>query len=524
MAWSTQQEAIFEWFSGGAKPLFQNGVGRLSKHLVVRARAGCGKTTTIIEGIKHAPENKILLCAFNKRIADELNVRLSNPRAQAKTLHAVGFAAVRRYWSNVRICDRNERADDLTEQVCGPRVPDAVKKLVSKLHTKGREIVPHCTSVDELVDIGITFECEPDEQWQWCETCGRTRDRHGDDHPYRGFDLITVAEYAVQAMDLAGKVKPVKTGIDFSDMIFLPVRNHWLSKTYDLVVVDEAQDMTAAQLEIALGVCRGRICVVGDDRQAIYGFRGADSGSLDRLKRTLQASELGLTTTYRCGRVIVEEAARLVPDFMAGPDNPQGSINLLPLEKLADTAEHGDFILSRINAPLVTIALSLLRRNKRARVAGRDIGAGLTRIVRKLATGKAADSIPALLERIEAWREREINRMLRAKREDRVELINDQASMLSEMAAESSSVRDMIQRIEVLFTDDGLGQAGIITCSSIHRAKGLESDRVLVLRDTLHSFSNRGESRTQEEINLQYVAITRAKNTLVYVTGKTSEE
>jgi superfamily I DNA/RNA helicase len=47
--WSPQQDAIFDWFRSG------------QGHLVVRARAGTGKTTTILQGIHHAPEDAILV-------------------------------------------------------------------------------------------------------------------------------------------------------------------------------------------------------------------------------------------------------------------------------------------------------------------------------------------------------------------------------------------------------------------------------------------------------------------------------
>lgn len=479
--WSAQQQRIFEWFQG-------SGTVQTLKNLVVRARAGTGKTTTIVAGANLAPEKSILICAYNKRIAEELVARVTNPAVQVKTLHSVGYAMCRLFWPNIKCSFTSERADALAEAVCGARAPDAIKRLVAKLHTKGREIAPHATERGSLIDLAVTFELEPDEAWV-----------------ERGFDLDYVEARALEAMELAATVKPVATGIDGSDMIFLPVRNHWLSKQYDLVLVDEAQDMTVAQLEIAQGVCRGRMCVVGDDMQAIYGFRGADSESLDRLKTELGAAELGLTTTYRCGRNIVALAQQLVPDFQCGASH-DGEVLTLPMDKLTATAGPGDFVLSRLNAPLVSIAMSLLRMGKRTQIAGRDIGAGLKALVRKL----KGRSVPDMLAKIAAWEAREVARMEKAKRLDRIDAVHDQAEMLVSLTDGARSVDEVIERIDALFTDDGLGQAGVITCSSVHRAKGLEADRVFVLWDTLKDHS-------QEEKNIRYVAITRAKHTLVQV-------
>lgn len=487
--WSPEQLAIFNWFQRNDSAFDQSIYS--PKALIVRARAGTGKTTTIIEGINQAPEERILSCAFNKKIADELAKRLTNGRAQSKTLHGVGYAALMRFWEGIRLeAQRGERASGLTETVCGPRVPDAVKKLVTNLHTKGREIAPHARVPGELIQLAYTFDCVPDDEWA-----------------SDGLDVHFVELKALEAMELAASEKPTKTGIDFSDMIYLPVRNRMLTPSYDLVVVDEAQDMTVAQLEIAQGVCRGRICVVGDDRQAIYGFRGADSDSLDRLKAELGAMELGLTTTYRCGKAIVREAQRLVPDFRAGADH-EGTIETLKADKLVEAAGPGNFILSRLNAPLVSIAMALLRSGKRTVVAGRDIGMGLRGLIRKL----KAKSVPDLLNRIRSWEAREVSRMLAQKRDDKVDAIHDQAECLIALCDGAASVGAVEDRIEGLFKDDGLGVAGVITCSSIHRSKGLEADTVFVLYNTLYP---RGVSR--EEENIEYVAITRAKNRLVKV-------
>lgn len=524
--WSVQQEAIFDWFARTSNA----GIRNSSQNLVVIARAGTGKTTTIIEGAKRAPEDKILICAFSKIIQEELALRIGSnyPNIEAKTLHAVGFACVRRYRDNLKVDFKGGRADSLTETVCEPLVPDAIKKLVSKLHTMGREIAPHAASVGDLTAIQITYECEPDEAWGNCRTCGNDRGEHGMinpqnavpptiDHPFNGFDAQYVEEKALDAMELAANVQSGET-IDGSDMIFLPVRNGWLVKTWNLILVDEAQDMTTAQLEIAVGSLRpgGRICVVGDDRQAIFQFRGADTDSLARLQTELNASILHLNITYRCGQNIVNVAQRFVPDFTADENNPAGWVLDLHTDKLVEAAGPGDFILSRVNAPLVSTAMRLLRAGKRTRIAGRDIGTGLKSLIRRF----KARTVPELLARLGAWESKEIHRveaqmgsatngrrnLLKAK----IDGIRDQADMITNLVEGSTNVADIEGNIDTLFADDGQGPAGMITCSSVHRAKGLEAKRVFVLRDTLRD-------NNVEECNISYVAITRAKETLVWV-------
>jgi superfamily I DNA/RNA helicase len=486
MEWSAQQLDIFSWF--------ENPVG----NLVVNALAGTGKTTTIVEGIRRTKTMaSICCCAFNVDIAKVLAKKVAdNPRAKAMTLHSLGFSLIKNFWSNVRVegdDQRGQRADGLTERVCGGTVPDVVKRLVTKLHTKGREMNPLARDWRDLEEIGYQFECEPDPMW-WRS----------------GYDLEYVCRSALRAMELAGKEKPAF--IDFSDMIFLPVRNGWTVPMYDLVVVDEMQDMTAAQLAIARGVCKQHFCGVGDRNQAIYGFRGADSNSIDRLKCELNATELGLTVTYRCGLAIVAEAQTLVPTFEGSPNNPAGLVRTVHDSKLVEDAQLGDFILSRKNAPLTAIAMGLLRAQKRARIKGKDIGKGLLVVVKKLTKNRPGLTVEGFIELVKDWEKRETTRFLAADQPARAELAQDKAATLVELTDGMVEVGELERRIDFLFQDTGLGDAGVITCSSVHKSKGLEADRVFVLQDTLYP---RGVN--QEEKNIHYVAVTRAKRELVWV-------
>ncbi len=482
--WTGEQNEIYKWFAKDFTCRID-----VNGNLVIIAYAGTGKTTTIVEGINRAPDQRILGCAFNKSIATEFQSRLRNPRAVSKTFHAVGFGAVGKFWSGIGVDTSGKRADGLTEKVCGPTAPDTIKKLVTQLATKGREMMADARVLGDLTDIAVQFDLQPEEQWEEI-----------------GFDLNYVEQKALDAMELAATVKPVQTGIDYSDMIYLPVRNGWLFPVYDLVVVDETQDMNATQLAIAKRICRGRFCAVGDPNQAIYTFRGADSGSIGRIKEEMNAGQLGLTTTYRCAKSIVSLAQRFVPDFNAYEGNPEGVISDIGLDKLVAAAGPGDFVLSRMNAPLVSVAMSLLRNGKRARVAGKDIGTGLQTLVRKM----KARSIPDFLTKIANWGIKQSNRAIASGKPELCEGINDKVAMLTTIAEEAKSIDELVSRIANLFQDDGLGRAGVVTCSSVHRSKGLEAERVFILKSTLRDWD-------QEELNIQYVAITRAKNELVWV-------
>ena len=478
--WSTQQKDIFDFFA--------NGRG----NLVVRARAGTGKTTTIIEAVNYAPhESAILLAAFNKRIATELSKRLAASNVEAKTLHALGFAFIRRAWSNVKV-DATVDVDRARAACGGKNAPDEIVALVKKLAALLKNMEPFAMALHKVANIANLFDCVPEADWA-----------------PQGWDLDAVCTAAIAARD-AAKDRDDTGRISFDDMIFIPLANNFARAWFSMVVVDEAQDMNYAQLLLAQKACKrnGRIVVVGDNCQAIYGFRGADADGLDRLKRELSATELGLTITYRCGKRIVDVAAKMVPDFVAAEMNADGTVDSISEEHLVDHAQIGDFILSRKNAPLMTICLSLLRRGIRARIEGRDIAAGLKAIIAKF----RAKSVPDFIERVGTWKAKQTARAEKLDNEiaeAKIAQIDDQAATLVALAEGCASVNEIYTRCDTLFCDAETSPPAVV-CSSVHKAKGLEADHVFVLESTLNT-------RSREERNIFYVAVTRAKAHLTFV-------
>lgn len=485
--WSPQQIAIFDWFKNPER-----------KRAIVPAGAGAAKTSTIIEGLNYAPEMRILLCSFNKAIAQELQSRIENPYAEAKTFHGLGSGLIIRHWGRMQL--DGGRGRRLAERVMGPGAPDAMVALVAKLASLGKEMAPYAKDADALAQIAYTMDIIPDPEWE-----------------EEGWTVERIAGLALRAKNLSHE----KDGtIDFSDMIYLPVALNWVTPSYDLVCVDETQDLNATQIELATRSIskRGRGIAVGDENQAIYRFRGADSESMSRLAKEWAGAEiLPLTVTFRCAKSIVREANRIVPDYHAAEWAPEGVVRSIGATKLPQEAKAGDFVISRKNAPLVRVCLSILRTGTRAKVEGRDIGKNLQALIRKL----KAKSLPDFLKKLEIWADREVKRLAHLKpeiAERKGAEIEDTAETLRVLADGLSGLPELEARIEHLFADDvAAGRTSMVVCSTIHRVKGLEADRAFILRGTLATGKRAAK---QEEMNCEYVAITRARRELIWVEGE----
>ena len=102
------------------------------------------------------------------------------------------------------------------------------------------------------------------------------------------------------------------SSIDFDDMLWLPVQLRLDFPASDWVFIDEAQDTNAIQLVIlnALRSPATRYVFVGDPHQAIYGFRGAGTNSVDTIKSVFETINLPLSFTYRCPKAVVREAQK----------------------------------------------------------------------------------------------------------------------------------------------------------------------------------------------------------------------
>jgi DNA helicase-2/ATP-dependent DNA helicase PcrA len=507
--WSSYQEAIFRNIAEG------------KGHTVVKARAGSGKTTTIMEGLKHVPPKKtVLMVAFNKKIAEELSSRAPNG-VEVATLHSYGLRQVKGAFGNVKIETRKMDGFIRARIGEGPGAFEIKRALCKTI------------GLAKATLVGLTFEDggnkpvedQDKEYGQAVEDIDRIIDSFGIDTGMEESKRYEFVQHVIALMRDSFNQKDV---LDFDDMVWFPVVHNLKQWQYDRVFIDETQDLNAAQVELALRACKsnGRILAVGDERQAIYGFRGADEGAVDNVIHRLKAKEMKLTVCYRCASSIVELAQKTVPDFEPSPRAVVGLVVGGVNEKtMREKVGPGDFILSRANAPLVSLCWSFIKEGRPATIQGRDFASALTGMIAKArkATimkpeGKVkVTSVEDFLEWLDEWRTIETTR-LRQKDRD-TQAVDDKAECLEALCDGCRSLDEVVAKCEQLFGDADDDTKRIVL-SSTHKAKGLERDRVFVLADTYRKKRPKmTPSQSLEEDNLWYVAVTRARAELYLVIG-----
>lgn len=482
MNWSAEQEAIFKWFSSSLP----------GTSLLVTARAGTGKTSTITEAFNHVqgPQN-CLYAVFNKKNQVEAAAKIMDPRVEVKTLHSVGNACLRASWG---YCKADDKVEWDRINACTPmQTPDQAAREIYRLVGFCKNVLVD-SSLPAVLKVAEDYGCECPE----IEFAGWTQEK--------------LAKCAFDVLELSKRRDP-QGRISFNDMIWLPVALGIVKPLFDLVVVDEAQDMNAPQLMMARKSVKptGRMVVVGDDRQAIYGFRGAVQDGMGMMQRELQAAQLTLSTTYRCPRKVVDLAKQLVPGYLSAQGAPEGTVEVMGDGNLCSKLKVGDAVLSRTNAPLMPLCLQTIRAGIPARVEGKDVGKFLLNLMGKI---KGA-SVPDFITRLHRWCDKSKTRLKDTENfEVRAQALDDQRDTLLALAEDAKSVKDIENRITTMFSDTDGFQKPAVVFSSVHKAKGLEWPNVFVLEYSFRA------NPTGEEENIYYVALTRTQSALTLVGEK----
>jgi superfamily I DNA/RNA helicase len=309
-------------------------------------------------------------------------------------------------------------------------------------------------------------------------------------------------------------ISPHCREFDFADQLYLPIawNMDFSIHKYDNVVIDEVQDMSILKhLFISQMVnVGGHVLGVGDPYQAIYGFAGADSSSMTKFRETFRCRELPLSITYRNPKLVVAEAQKYVPHIRAADDAKDGIVDLNHPEVDELSLTPNDMILCRNNAPLFTIALRLLRERRPFNLVG-EFGDRLRKFISSFKT----NDIRIFETRLKEWFEKESNTARDKERWTKLAQLEDRYSAVAAIYPGHSTVEAVIETLDKLLMP-GIGPR----LSSIHRAKGLEADRVFIIEAQLiPSKYAKLDWMKEQERNLLYVAYTRARRELYAIRG-----
>ncbi len=276
--------------------------------VLILAGAGTGKTRVITFRIAHMVDRgikpgNILAVTFTNKAAREMKERVTKllPRtrkddegeADKPTISTFHSLCVRILRQHIEVLGykKNFVIYDEAEQL------GAIKKILSHISAKGEKTDPKAihSLLSRYKNGGLNAKLVDES-------------------------AIAMAQHISRRYDSALKAC---NAVDFDDLLLLVLRlfrEHpavleACRAKYRYVMVDEYQDTNAAQFELVNSLCREHrnLCVVGDDDQSIYGWRGAEIANLlDLEKHFPEVKVVKLEQNYRSTNIILNAANAVI--------------------------------------------------------------------------------------------------------------------------------------------------------------------------------------------------------------------
>lgn len=448
---------------------------------IVNALAGTGKTSGVIApASRRLPRDTALAIAFTKTAATELQSKLA---CSASTFHSLMFGMLKGNpsYASVRVDNRKiwdifrevrQEFGQLDYDICKEKVEVAHGSLCPFFHTpEAAEEWLSNFMLDEFCDVQVA------RQPLYIRAVGK---------------MLAISDERCAS-------------ITFDDMMRLPVvLDLRPRRQYTHIIVDEAQDLSPAKHRCLQHIQQHQpdiiFSAVGDPNQAIFGFSGAYSDSLDRFAQTFETqADLPLTINFRCSRAVIEYArAQTGVPLEAHDQAPEGLVtdsHSLDSELLRTAKGTSTFLLARYNRDLLSGALAAASRGVPVKLRN-DMASYLVRDLKKRGANKMRGDLLAKLD---------LN-LTKPKRQR----YNDQLRCL-EIATNNGQLTDCsaVNRLEFLLANKEEHAPQLMT---VHKAKGLEADRTIIFGSSCFS-----PEEVPQDDNCYYVALTRAKDQLEVV-------
>lgn len=513
------------------------------RNIRVNAVAGSGKSTVIKCCVGLIPmDKKILVLAHNKNVKDHMIKGLEEIGRYAKknslsiqTFHGLGYGTLGKLngWGGKKIdIGENFKYNKYFESHITEFLPaDYESWSKSKKNNYRRNIF-------ELLNYARVNLCQTKREIE-----KKVSLKYG---------INPVANEISVIMQLMqwGKDNIKQQILDFTDCIWLPCEDerctkiYWggheydkdkkRSNCYDYVFVDEAQDMSPAQLELVIKATKSRntrVILMGDSDQAINMWCGSINDALDKAVKKITNNDwldLNLTTNYRCDTKIIDMAneylkehnksKRLVP-HTANPGAIQYNAKL-------NDIQNGDLVLARFTSTVFEVFGKLLRLGKKAVIRGES---EFLTVFNKLAmeNNNTIDDILLLVKEsfVNEWN-------AATKNDDYKESIHNEGvirsyeivRIIESLSKITSDKEQLTKLLKECIVPENHNSKDVIEISTVHKAKGAEADNVYIAcPSVLYSPLVNDKSQEWERIsegNLQYVAYTRARHKMAFIDEK----
>ena len=577
-----------------------NTVKLTDKNILVDAKAGSGKTSTLIlisEAIQKQG-NKCLFLAFNKHIVEELKGKMDTTDCAVKTIHSLGYSYLRSFLyrqygqhykmdldeNKLREIVKHKFEEDGYQQSV---IEHNIDKTGTELKDFIRTLISETCHLINFCRFHMTNYHEQDKVRKLALTCCRSiiEENIGfDNYPTLVESVIDKLKNDFENPEIIDGLPTYK--VDFTDMIYFPVYYKMIPpfsirEYLDYVLIDECQDLSELQQEFlkTLGN-KSRFIFVGDEKQAIYGFAGADTKSIFKLTQRYDLEQLPLNICYRCPKKVIKLVQQeVLPTIEYNKERPDvGEVYCIERSEIIKNLEKNDVIITRRNSDLLRLFIDLSVKKKiQVRLLNKDlvnnVTNNLTRIVnsyiekynkglnieKELFEWMAEKGIPKQVLKqtnldkdvedkiIQLMKDRKnksitkqkhtvdylIKCMTEYKTQGNYNQKNMETGELDELTAYYHIIESFIdmfkQKVNALTVKDLITfienflslneNKEVPTLSTIHKMKGGEADNIFIYDYPRfpYCYSNMSEDDQQQEVNLQYVALTRAKKKLYLV-------
>jgi len=522
----------------GLDPEQVQAVSAPSTPLVVVAGAGSGKTTVLVRRIAmlvargDVPARNVLAVSHTTKAAKEIKNRLSSldpslGSVSSMTVHAAAWMVVRKF-------HREAGFKDIPELVSStvPLVREGVRSIGAGPCT-GAEVADLASELEWMAASGFSPDAYPAAASKALRT------------PPLSFS--TVAELAVAV----AAAKQERNQVDFGDLLSVATRllltNQEVSGKvragWRAVLVDELQDTDPAQARFLSAIRNGgpHWTVVGDPRQTIYSFKGADPGLLRAQIRDKASTVIHLTRSWRCSKPILAWANQVIggsygpavrsetdgadPVFIDSRDEEMEAekvVNQLRQWRSAGVPYSRQAILFRFNATSAKVEAMLAARNVPFQPLGGvafferpEVVSVLDRFNSAAVADPDADG-PVLLAEVAQGLGFDLSSPPTSHGQVRMRWESVRALVDLAATSDDLSAVGLVGFFEELLSSPHGGDSGV-SIGTIHAAKGLEWDAVIVYgfaEGSLPSVHAKSVAMVEEERRLCYVAMTRARKFL----------